>query len=282
MTTPRRPHARTMLRLVTTAQTRLLTPAEGLNLGRSITWTSHELTRAQAAEDAAEDRHRTATDALDLAEARLNTARKALREVLSELRFETHPGQRCLQTGHIPVATVAKWLQALDTTAETASPAIPDDSSTSWCCRPCATAGRPLTPREAAAVTAAALPPGTHLTADVLNVIINNICGDQADNAASDDIDVTCVKTRGHDPIDPWHNDGRGCTWRTDEPPPATPPAPTNCSSRCTAESTLAGHTYDADCALAAADGWIVDLQRGDSIPYQRAGLKGPKKTTKR
>lgn len=32
-----------------------------------------------------------------------------LREVLAEFRFETHPGRRCLQTGHIDVATVERW-----------------------------------------------------------------------------------------------------------------------------------------------------------------------------
>ncbi|WP_042440472.1 hypothetical protein [Streptacidiphilus albus] len=62
---------------------------------------------------------------------------------------------------------------------------------------------------------------------------------------------------------------------------PAQPP-PASCSPRCSPESTLAGHTYDADCVLAAADGWIVDLQRGNCTPYQRAGLKRPKKRNKK
>ncbi|MFI0768594.1 hypothetical protein ACH4TQ_27460 [Streptomyces sp. NPDC021218] len=37
-----------------------------------------------------------------------------LREVLAEFRFETHPGRRCLQTGHIDVGTVERWRAALD------------------------------------------------------------------------------------------------------------------------------------------------------------------------
>ena len=64
--------------------------------------------------------------------------------------------------------------------------------------------------------------------------------------------------------------------------PTSDQPTSTSCSPRCSPDSTLACHTYDADCALAAADGWIVDLQRGSGTPYQRAGLQRPKKRTKR
>lgn len=35
--------------------------------------------------------------------------RAALAEVLSEFVHETHPGRRCLQTGHINVETVQRW-----------------------------------------------------------------------------------------------------------------------------------------------------------------------------
>jgi hypothetical protein len=36
-----------------------------------------------------------------------------LKEVLAHFTHETHPGQRCLQTGHVPVGTVDRWRAAL-------------------------------------------------------------------------------------------------------------------------------------------------------------------------
>lgn len=36
-----------------------------------------------------------------------------LRDVLNHFIHETHPGHRCLQTGHVPVATVEQWRAAL-------------------------------------------------------------------------------------------------------------------------------------------------------------------------
>lgn len=36
-----------------------------------------------------------------------------LQEVLAHFTHETHPGQRCLQTGHVPVGTVERWRTAL-------------------------------------------------------------------------------------------------------------------------------------------------------------------------
>ena len=47
-------------------------------------------------------------------------------------------------------------------------------------------------------------------------------------------------------------------------------PAP----ERCSLETAIAGHTHEDECVQADAPGWLVDLQRGDHIPYQRAGLK--------
>ncbi|GGX99125.1 hypothetical protein [Streptomyces fructofermentans] len=41
-----------------------------------------------------------------------------LREVLAEFRHETHPGQRCLQSGHVPVADVERWRSVVAPTVE--------------------------------------------------------------------------------------------------------------------------------------------------------------------
>lgn len=50
-----------------------------------------------------------------LADEELAELREALREVLAEFRNVTHPGQRCLQSDHVPVARVERWRsQALD------------------------------------------------------------------------------------------------------------------------------------------------------------------------
>ncbi|WP_329308315.1 hypothetical protein [Streptomyces microflavus] len=39
--------------------------------------------------------------------------RVSLAEVLSEFRFDTHPGRRCKQTGHVEVARVERWQTVL-------------------------------------------------------------------------------------------------------------------------------------------------------------------------
>ncbi len=53
----------------------------------------------------------------------------ALREMLAEFRFNTHPGRPCKQTGHISVATVERWHAALNgpTPAAICEPPPSDD-----------------------------------------------------------------------------------------------------------------------------------------------------------
>lgn len=53
-------------------------------------------------------------DQLDALYAERNQLAAALREVLAEFRFDTHPGRPCKRTGHISIATVERWRAPLD------------------------------------------------------------------------------------------------------------------------------------------------------------------------
>lgn len=46
--------------------------------------------------------------------ARIAALSTALRQVLAEFRFDTHPGRPCKQTGHISVETIRRWHAVLD------------------------------------------------------------------------------------------------------------------------------------------------------------------------
>jgi hypothetical protein len=41
-----------------------------------------------------------------------------LAEVLRQFTHETHPGRRCLQSGHVPVETVERWRSVVAPTVE--------------------------------------------------------------------------------------------------------------------------------------------------------------------
>ncbi len=52
---------------------------------------------------------------LEAAEQQRDRLAAVLRDVLDHFTHETHPGQRCLQSSHVPVATVDQWRAALTT-----------------------------------------------------------------------------------------------------------------------------------------------------------------------
>lgn len=199
-----------LLRLVASAQKRPLTAAEGLTLGRVINWTTTELDRTRTANTSARDALLDLLGIVDQWERGHSTelGRTAVCEIVSRV---AHKG---LGAPTEPTGTAAEP----DCSSVTGSHPAGRSGI------PYAVVGMPFTAQQASTITAAGLPPGTHVTAAVLNTVIDNVCGDQGENAARDGIHVICVKPRGHDchdrpdeaDDDPWHTDGRGCTWRND------------------------------------------------------------------
>ncbi|WP_034088842.1 hypothetical protein [Streptacidiphilus albus] len=197
-----RPTTRTqrLLRLVTTAQTRPLTAAESLTLGRVINWTTTELNRTRTANDTARDALLDLLGIVDQWERGHSTelGRTAVCEIISRT---AHKGLNI----------------SVEPTATTTAPACSSGTE--------GRSGTPFTAQQAAAINAAGLPTRTLLTMDIASFIFNNLCGDQGGNAPSDGINVTCIKLRGHDwhdqptelDDDPWHTDGHGRTWRNSE-----------------------------------------------------------------
>lgn len=62
-------------------------------------------TKAERAADLLADSHRHAEEI----ERERNQQAIVLAEVLRQFTHETHPGRRCLQSGHVPVETVERW-----------------------------------------------------------------------------------------------------------------------------------------------------------------------------
>lgn len=60
----------------------------------------------------------------------LHRVRAALAEVLDQFRHDTHPGERCKQTGHVRVATIDRWHAVLTETAEAARGSDPQQADT--------------------------------------------------------------------------------------------------------------------------------------------------------
>lgn len=112
----------------------------------------------------------------------LTEVREALHEALSQFAHKTYPGRPCLQSGHVHIETVAKWHRTLaDSTRITATSPELDEAKQ---------------------------PPAA--------------CGDHTGWAGRI---VTCIKPIYHQRsdrpdgwnADPWHDDGRGATWRSTE-----------------------------------------------------------------
>jgi chromosome segregation ATPase len=74
--------------------------------------TVHEQFRLQDRIDAQQRR-------IQAAEARRDELRTVLTDVLSHFTYQGHPGEPCLSSGWIPVATVEAWRTALQSTGET-------------------------------------------------------------------------------------------------------------------------------------------------------------------
>ncbi len=118
-----------------------------------------------------------------------------------------------------------------------------------------------LSPEQQAALSSSGLlsqlTPGTYITAELMDAVME-IAADVTDRGqCGDTIELVpgetthCTKGAGHEPDDPWHAYGT-VQWRTDEP------------------------------ATDDSEGWLVDLQRGNHVPYRHANPQRPKRRHKR